>query len=113
MKIVAFGDVTYLYTIDHSPLSGIVLMQCKVLTASFHSRTHFSIHGTRLWVKNSRINLPVDWASASDISSSLVSGIKSGTRGLPLSSGNSMSADCGVAKGTGDVGLARGDIDPG
>lgn len=37
------------------------------LTLSFHSTTHFSIHGTRLITTNSRVNRAVCWMSFSSI----------------------------------------------
>ena len=37
------------------------------LTCSFHSTTHFSIHGRRLMTTNSRVNRAVCWMSFSDI----------------------------------------------
>lgn len=41
-----------------------LIFEQSQLTLSFHSTTHFSIHGTRLMVTNSRTNRPICWISS-------------------------------------------------
>lgn len=78
-------------------------------TISFQSFTHFSIHGTRLWTTNSRVNLAVCWISSSPILSVLRTSPEESTF-FPLSSfpssfeggGGNRGINAGTGTGGGD-----------
>ena len=88
-----------------------------VLTFSFHSRTHFSIHGTKLITTNSRANLAVCWMSPSAMRNVFRAGpagtfgVRGDLTGVPSDVGGG--GRCGRRAGTGTgggegVGRARG-----